>query len=567
MKKAKNIRQKLIPALLVSAFVPILVLSVLSLAHLRASMKNTLKIQMKENIKKADQCLNMTLDKYTTILYDLCTDDDVIGIVDQINRNQNDMEVNSSRLRRKLSHICNRNTGINGITIITKTGQMIFYDRLSSSSVNSSWIHSSMMINVTEYRGYSYSPSSGPTASGENQIYQFHIQRKFIDYENIYKNIGSVILTVDESVLSDAVNSGSENEVFLCSGNQVVSARKKSLIGQEKKRTETYRYEEAKKKNIMSGWNIINDYSLEKYHRTIAEQTILYLGAAAGVITLLLILVYRFTRPVIDSVDVAVKTMNQAEEGDFSAKIVPKENAPDEIRRIASGFNNVADQVEILLKKVKKSAIEQKNAEISVLEAQIDPHFLYNTLDTINWKAIESGEFEISEMVGALADILRYSIRNVGEETTLEQEIYWLRQYILLQKNRMEHELVTEVKISEHLFSAKIHKLLIQPFVENTIKYAYSDGQKDCRLTIEVSEAAGQLHVIIEDNGKGIEDDMLLVLNQEEADMGHHLGVANVRKRLRLYYGEQAGLYFESKVGLYTKVHLFLPEEKGEVTE
>lgn len=246
---------------------------------------------------------------------------------------------------------------------------------------------------------------------------------------------------------------------------------------------------------------------------------------------------------------------------------MPKENAPDEIRRIASGFNNVADQVEILLKKVKKSAIEQKNAEISVLEAQIDPHFLYNTLDTINWKAIESGEFEISEMVGALADILRYSIRNVGEETTLEQEIYWLRQYILLQKNRMEHELVTEVKIPEHLFSAKIHKLLIQPFVENTIKYAYGDGQKDCRLIIEVSEAAGQLHVIIEDNGKGIEDDMLLVLNQEEADMGQHLGVANVRKRLRLYYGEQAGLYFESKDGLYTKVHLFLPKGKGEVTE
>ena len=148
---------------------------------------------------------------------------------------------------------------------------------------------------------------------------------------------------------------------------------------------------------------------------------------------------------------------------------MPKENAPDEIRRIASGFNNVADQVEILLKKVKKSAIEQKNAEISVLEAQIDPHFLYNTLDTINWKAIESGEFEISEMVGALADILRYSIRNVGEETTLEQEIYWLRQYILLQKNRMEHELVTEVKISEHLFSAKIHKLLIQPLNMPTV--------------------------------------------------------------------------------------------------
>lgn len=562
MKKTKNLRQKLIPALLVSALVPILCLSLFSMIRLRANMKDNLKIQLKENTEKADQCLNMVLDKYHTILYDLCTDDDVIRIVDEINHDQNDMEVNSSRLRRKLSHICNRNTGINGITIETENGQLVFYDRLSSSSVNSTWIHSSMMTDVTGYRGFSYSPSGGPVTLGGEEIYQFHIQRRLIDYRDIHKKIGSVILTADETVLSDAVNSGSGNEVFLCTRSQIVSAREKSLIGQMFPRKDKKGFQETDIKNKMSGWTIINNYSLKNYHHMMTEQSVLYLFTALGIVVMLTVLVYRFTRPVIDSVDVVVKTMSQAESGDFSAKIVPKENAPDEIHRIAAGFNNVADQVEILLKKVKVSAIEQKNAEISVLEAQIDPHFLYNTLDTINWKAIETGQFEISEMVGALADILRYSIRNVGEETTLKKEIYWLKHYILLQRNRMEHELKTEMKVPAELMQVKIHKLLLQPFVENAIKYAFEETQEDYRLTVLAEKAANQIHIVVEDNGRGIDSGMLVLLNQENLDLGRHLGIVNVRRRLKLYYGDEAELYFESRTGSYTKVHMFLPEEK-----
>ncbi|MBS7009033.1 sensor histidine kinase [Anaerostipes sp.] len=562
MKKAKNLRQKLIPALLISALVPILCLSVFSLIRLRMNMKDSLKIQLKENTEKADKCLNMVLDKYHTILYDLCTDDDVIRIVDEINNDQNDLEVNSSRLRRKLSHICNRNTGINGITIETKKGQLIFYDRLSSSSVNSSWIHSSMMTNVTGYKGFFYSPSGGPVNSGGQEIYQFHIQRKLIDYRDIHKKVGAVILTADESVLAEVINSQRGNEVYLCAGPQIVSSKKKSLIGQEKIKTDQTKYQEAKVKNKMSGWTIVNDYSLKKYHQMIMEQSGMYLATALGIIVLLTVLVYKFTRPVIDSVNLAVKTMSQAETGDFSAKIVPNEHAPDEIQRIASGFNNVVDQVEILLKKVKESAIEQKNAEISVLEAQIDPHFLYNTLDTINWKAIETGQFEVSEMIGALADILRYSVRNVGEPAVLEKEIYWLRQYIVLQKTRMEHELKTEIDIPDPLMKINIHKLLLQPFVENSIKYAFGDNQKDCRIKIKAEKLDGQIHIVISDNGRGIDPGVLSVLNQENAELGHHLGIVNVRKRLKLYYGEEAGLYFESKAETYTKVHMFLPEKE-----
>ena len=207
------------------------------------------------------------------------------------------------------------------------------------------------------------------------------------------------------------------------------------------------------------------------------------------------------------------------------------------------------------------NAADQKNAELSALEAQIDPHFLYNTLDTINWKAIENEQYEISGMVGALADILRYTVKNAGGTASISEEIAWLKQYIMLQSAKFGKRLDVKIYMPEDVKECRIHKLLLQPFVENTIKYAFAD-QEECALNIRMKKSGEQLHILIQDNGQGMDPDMVAKLNQDECEMEGHLGIANVRKRLKLYYGGQAALYFESEVGNYTKVHLFIPIEE-----
>lgn len=198
------------------------------------------------------------------------------------------------------------------------------------------------------------------------------------------------------------------------------------------------------------------------------------------------------------------------------------------------------------------------------MEAQIDPHFLYNTLDTINWKAIEHEEYEISQMVGALADILRYSIRNPGDTVSINQEIYWLGQYVMLQKEKLEAPLQVVVDVPEELQEYRIHKLLLQPFLENAIKHGLYQKKGECCLKIRMRLADDQIHIMVEDNGKGIDKAMLELLNEKTSSMGEHVGVANVRKRLELYYGDDADIYFESKKGCYTIVHLFVKAIGGE---
>ena len=212
---------------------------------------------------------------------------------------------------------------------------------------------------------------------------------------------------------------------------------------------------------------------------------------------------------------------------------------------------------------VKQSTVEQKNAELQAMEAQIDPHFLYNTLDTINWKALECDEFEISSMVGALADILRYSIRNPGDMVSISQELSWLERYIMLQKEKLEQPLSVVTDIPKELMGYRIHKLLLQPFVENAINHGFRRMKEPCRIEISMKLSGEQFYIRIHDNGCGISPELVRELNNKKSSAGAHVGVANVRKRLELYYGEDHGMYFESREGSGTSVHLFIRAIRG----
>ena len=137
----------------------------------------------------------------------------------------------------------------------------------------------------------------------------------------------------------------------------------------------------------------------------------------------------------------------------------------------------------------------------------------------------------------------------------------WLGDSYRKQKSLARQILEAVIHMPEDVKECRIHKLLLQPFVENTIKYAFAD-QETCALNIRMKKSGEQLHILIQDNGQGMDPDMVAKLNQDECEMEGHLGIANVRKRLKLYYGGQAALYFESEVGNYTKVHLFIPIEE-----
>ena len=306
---------------------------------------------------------------------------------------------------------------------------------------------------------------------------------------------------------------------------------------------------------------------LEEYDRELYELRVLFWGMAGVVVLLVFVFILFVTRPLIISVDRILDGMKRVENGDYSVRLTMNRGASMEMREIIEGFNSMTEQAEQLLAQVRKAAEEQKNAEISALEAQIDPHFLYNTLDTINWKAIAREEYEISEMVGDLGDILRYAIKDAGGITTLGKEIVWLKKYIRLQQEKLGYEVQIFCDISSEAAGAGMHKMLLQPLVENSIRHGLEAKLRQPILVITGLVRENMLHVTIGDNGRGMEPEMVRILNEKNYHRRNHFGIENVRKRLTLYDGEAAGLSFESRKGQYTRVTLRLPMMEVEKIE
>ena len=160
----------------------------------------------------------------------------------------------------------------------------------------------------------------------------------------------------------------------------------------------------------------------------------------------------------------------------------------------------------------------------------------------------------------SLGDILRYISKNTGGMTTLRTEFEWLDHYIRLQNVELDRRTKLELEVPEEMMEVEIHKLLLQPFIENAFKYAFLKKKNDHVIIVGAGLSGSQLHITIEDNGEGIEESLLRKLNDEASDMGEHVGIANVRKRLKLYYGEEAVVYFESIPDDYTRIHLLIPQ-------
>lgn len=148
------------------------------------------------------------------------------------------------------------------------------------------------------------------------------------------------------------------------------------------------------------------------------------------------------------------------------------------------------------------------------LEAQINPHFLYNTLDTINWMAIDNKEYEISNSIGALAHILRYGIDNSNGIVTIREECGWLKQYLFLQQTRLKSTFQCRIHVEPELFDCRIHKLLLQPFVENSILHGFDGVNRVHILTVTIAEREEKLCAEIYDNGRGILESMVEQMNQ-----------------------------------------------------
>ncbi len=248
--------------------------------------------------------------------------------------------------------------------------------------------------------------------------------------------------------------------------------------------------------------------------------------------------------------------MEQVEEGNLEAEIVS--DSRDEIGDLVNGFDAMLLRLNTLIKEVYEGRIKEKEYEMRALQAQINPHFLYNTLSLINWKAIEAGADDISKITLALSTFYRTSLNKGKNVMSLEDELRNMRSYLDIQLMMHDYDFDVEFHVDESIGQYTSLNLMLQPLIENAIAHGI-DVKPEGRgkLVITGKEEGDLIILTVEDNGVGMSDEQAARILTEDSK-GY--GVRNVNERIKLYYGEQYSLQIESRIGEGTRACIRIPK-------
>lgn len=320
-------------------------------------------------------------------------------------------------------------------------------------------------------------------------------------------------------------------------------------------------YHESKQIEGMD-WKVVNlvssEYVLQEIHST---RNMLFLYGVAILIleAILSTIVYH---SIYDPIHNILVSMRKLDETNLISSQV-EDNGKDEVHELSENFNDLLNRVQELVKTVALEQEQKRETQLQLLQAQINPHFLFNTLNTLHYLAILNEDNPVSEGISALSKLLCNTIVDSNEYVDVEEEIENVKNYIIIQKLRYGDLFETVYNIDEDVRHCRILKFLLQPIVENSILHAFEEDREHQILTIRAQAEKGCLKIEIGDNGKGFQEVEQSYTNKKLSG----IGIMNIQERIRLMYGDKYSMNIQSEVNKGTIVTLLLPYRKGGITD
>ncbi len=283
--------------------------------------------------------------------------------------------------------------------------------------------------------------------------------------------------------------------------------------------------------------------------------------AFAVILILTVLLSYYIPLSITHPIRKLSEVTDQVAKGDLTVRSDIRSGA--EVGMLSDSLNTMIDKINELLEQVKKEQIRLRKAEFELLQAQINPHFLYNTLDTIVWLAEAGDQKKVVSMVGSLSDFFRTSLNQGKDIISVKEELQHVRSYLEIQQVRYQDILEYEIRVPEELNRYLIPKITIQPLVENALYHGIKNKRGAGKIVISGKREENHFSILIEDNGIGITKERLLQVREgieNKIPTGHDIyGLYNVNERIRLNFGEKYGIFIESRYGDGTVVSIVLP--------
>ena len=312
-----------------------------------------------------------------------------------------------------------------------------------------------------------------------------------------------------------------------------------------------------------TGWTVVDCVRVEELLRRSNEAQSIYVLVAIGLMAVALF----FSRFVAKSITLPIQrlcdSMERVQEGDFSVSdiVVDSEN---EIGSLTKSFNVMTQRIHELMAQNIREQEAKRKSELKALQSQINPHFLYNTLDSIIWMAEGKKNEEVVLMTASLARLLRQSISNEDELVSIGQEIEYARGYLTIQKMRYKDKLEFRIEVEPSILNIRLIKLVLQPVIENAIYHGLKYKESRGLLLVKGFMKNGNAVLQVIDDGVGMDQETLdHIYERHKVDYhSNGVGIYNVQKRLQLYYGNEYGIVYESKPGEGTTATITIPGQQ-----
>jgi len=335
-------------------------------------------------------------------------------------------------------------------------------------------------------------------------------------------------------------------------------------------------------KTAVTDWTIFGLTPMEDINAEIIQMRSYLIGVIIAVIVLSTLLASLISRNLSSPLKLLIREMKKVELGNFTGSVNVR--SFDEVNSLVASFNRMVQRMDELIERITLASISEKNAQLQALQSQVNPHFLYNTLDMIYWMLDEKENDRLGKVILALSHMFRYSSDwKEASRATLRQELDQMSHYLTIIENRLKNRVQTDVQVEAEWDQIFLPKMTLQPIIENAVKYGLEPLARPgvLRVYTEADEAAKELRVIVADNGVGMDEETLVRLRGQLADtaptprgsgtsqseskeLRQGIGLPNVHRRLVLMYGEVYGLRIDSTLSEGSTVTIVLPlQENG----
>ena len=359
----------------------------------------------------------------------------------------------------------------------------------------------------------------------------------------------------DRPIVSQGSLSAVDDGIYQVISGQIQSGDQASITDQSAQEL----FQAEQRKYTLTAYSLMPESILQQNQRALSVNLV---TIAVVMVIVSVVLIFIVSRTITKPLDMLMQTIKRIAGGEMElrANVTKK----DEIGELGRNFNVMLDQVEELKEKENQANLQLVQAQYKALQAQINPHFLYNTLDTMSSIAEVRDCPEVSMLSQSLSNIFRYSLNMKDPFSTVSKEIVHLKNYCYVMDVRMQDNIRYYYDIDPASLQARVPRISIQPLVENALNHGLRNKRGEKQVRIETKVEEDLLEICVEDNGVGMDaekmNESLRHSNLDYVERGNSIGIHNINARLKILYGEKYGLQIESVIGEGTKVRMVIPK-------